>query len=582
MYSICTAGHVNHGKTSLVRELTGIETDRLKEEKQRGLSIELGFAKYSFNKNLYASIIDTPGHESFIRNMISGAHAVDLVLLTVAANEGIKPQTIEHLNILKLLSIDEIVLVITKIDLVNNKKLSNLKNELKKFLSNNSFDNLDIIEISTKEKIGIDNLRKIINEKYNLIKKDLYQPARLSIDRVFSIEGKGTIVTGTLLGNNITKSSELEIIPNFKEIKIKSLESFNKEMLEITPGSRTSINIQNLNKSDIKRGEIIAEKDYIVESDFAYVNLNLIKKIKYNSEISFHTGTSKSIGIVNKIKDSKVFKIKLRNKIPFLVGDKFIIRNNNGTVGGGEIILHEKLNYENGLKDFVITDINKISILLKEHKTLSLINLQKYLGKNLSWINNILKNEKKFFLFENNSYIIKSKDLKLEAKKFYKEILKYHEKYPLRKGIMLSVLNKKIEKKILIETLIQNKLIKINNGFVQKYSFESNPNDKELIVIKQYLNNLESNGFMPPTNKHLNREIMNYLINENVIVKCSDKVIYTTESYNKLKEKVLNLNDKFQEINIEIIRDNLGLSRQYCLAILDNLEANKIIKRKKY
>ncbi|MEC7837387.1 MAG: GTP-binding protein, partial [Chloroflexota bacterium] len=157
MYSICTAGHVNHGKTSLVRELTGIETDRLKEEKQRGLSIELGFAKYSFNKNLYASIIDTPGHESFIRNMISGAHAVDLVLLTVAANEGIKPQTIEHLNILKLLSIDEIVLVITKIDLVNNKELSNLKNELKKFLSNNSFDNLDIIEISTKEKIGIDN-----------------------------------------------------------------------------------------------------------------------------------------------------------------------------------------------------------------------------------------------------------------------------------------------------------------------------------------------------------------------------------------------------------------------------------------
>ena len=149
MYSICTAGHVNHGKTSLVKELTGVNTDRLKEEKKRGLSIEIGFAKYPLSKSLYASIIDTPGHESFVRNMISGAHAVDLVILVVAANEGIKPQTIEHLNILRLLSINEIILVITKTDLVDKKTIDKLRNELDGFLSKN-IKNFNILELSIK------------------------------------------------------------------------------------------------------------------------------------------------------------------------------------------------------------------------------------------------------------------------------------------------------------------------------------------------------------------------------------------------------------------------------------------------
>jgi selenocysteine-specific elongation factor len=579
MYCICTAGHVNHGKTSLVKLLTGFDTDRLKEEKKRGLSIELGFAKYSLNNKLYASIIDTPGHENFIRNMISGAHAVDLVLMVVAANEGVKPQTIEHLNILKLLSINEIVLVITKTDLVNQKELLNLKNKLIGFFSENDFNNIDIIEVSNKNKIGIKNLEKAIFKKFNLVKKDSSQPARLSIDRVFSLEGKGTIVTGTLLGDKITKNSKLEIIPNYKEIRIKGLESFNKERLEVTPGSRTSINIQNLDTNDVKRGEIIAEKNHIVESDFIYVNLKQIKNIKNSSEISFYTGTTKSVGTITKIKKSKIVKIKLRNKIPFLIGDKFIIRNNNGTVGGGEIVLYERLKNESLLKNFILNDINKISILLNEHKTLSLGKLQKYLGKNISGINKFLKNKKEFYLFENDSYIIRTDDLKLDSKILYKNVLMYHKNFPLRKGIPLSNINDKIEKNILIKTLQNNKLIKINEGFIQNYSFKSKPNKDQLVIIKEYFKRLDSNGFMPPTDKSLDIEIMNYLISENLIIKCSNNVFYLKKSYEQLKEKVLSLNNKFNQINIEILRDNLGLSRKYCLAILDKLEDNKIIRR---
>ena len=580
MYSICTAGHVNHGKTSLVKELTGVNTDRLKEEKKRGLSIEIGFAKYPLSKSLYASIIDTPGHESFVRNMISGAHAVDLVILVVAANEGIKPQTIEHLNILRLLSINEIILVITKTDLVDKKTIDKLRNELDGFLSKN-IKNFNILELSIKNKTGIENLKKIILEKYNLSKKDFSKPARLSIDRVFSLEGKGTIITGTLIGSKITKDSSLEITPDFKEIKIKGLESFNTKMEEINPGSRASINIQNMDISDIKKGEIVSEKDFIVRSKLIYINLKKINEIKNNSEISFHTGTQKSIGSIKHIKNSSVAKIYLRNKISFLVGDKFIIRNNNGTVGGGEIIFYEEVIDENKLTNFQPNDFNIFSIILDQMNVLSINQTKKYLGKNIKYLQNFVKKHKDFYLFNGNSYITKTEYLKIEAKKLYEDVKIYHKKFPLRNGIPISKLNERVEKNILIETLVKNNFISIKDGFIQKQSFTPQPSANDLQLINRYILYLESNNFMPPTDNKLSSEIMTYLINNNLIIKCSNNVFYTQKVYEKLKKEVLIIESKFKKINIDLIRDNLGLSRKYCLAILDKLEEEKIVSRTK-
>ena len=579
MYSICTAGHVNHGKTSLVKELTGIDTDRLIEEQKRGLTIEIGFAKYPLTKNLYASIIDTPGHENFVRNMISGAHAVDLVMIVVAANEGIKPQTVEHLNILRLLSINQIILVITKTDLVDKNTIEKLRNEINDFLRKNNIKNYNISEVSIKTKAGIESLKKNIFEKYKLLENDFSQPARLSIDRVFSLQGKGTIITGTLIGNKITKDSNLVITPNFKDIKIKGLESFNTKMNEINPGSRASINIQNLEVSDIKKGEIISEKHYIARSKLIYIKLKKIKEIKNNSEISFHTGTQKSIGSIKHIKNSNISKIKLRNKISFLVGDKFIIRNNNGTVGGGEIIFFEPIIDENKLIDFQVNDNNILSVILDQKKILPTNEAIKYLGKNIKYLKNFLRKEKSFYIFDDNSYITKSIYLKKEAKKLYEDVKDYHKSFPLREGIPISTLNERVEKNILIETLVKNKFITIKNGFIQKKSFKALPTTKQLDLINDYILYLESNKFMPPTDNELSSEIMNYLINKDIIIKCSNNVFYTQELFEKLKQEVLVIYYKFKEINIDLIRDNLGLSRKYCLAILDKLEEEKIVTR---
>ena len=581
MFCICTAGHVNHGKTSLVKSLTGLDTDRLVEEKKRGLSIELGYAKYQIDKNLYASIIDTPGHENFIRNMISGAHAVDQVILVIAANEGIMPQTIEHLDIIKLLSINNVIFVISKIDLSTSEEISKIKKDINKIITNYSLNENEILEISNLQNTGVDKLKKIIKENITSSEKKSIQGGRFSVDRVFSLKGIGTIATGTLIGNTISNKSSLEILPNSRELKVKKLQAFNEDLEIISPGSRVSINIQNFGTNEIKKGDIIGEKNHILESKLVYVKVDLLKKIKNYSEIIFHTGSSKTIGKIKLINNTKIARINLNKTIAFIIGDKFIFRNNSGTVGGGEIIFHKKILLEKELESAVINEHKKIEFFLDMYKTISINSLVKYLGKKKEEILRLLDNNNEFISFEKESYVISSKYLIEEAKLFLKEVENYHKNNPLRKGLPLSIINEKKEKKLIINTLVRKKLIKIKDGFVQKTKFIPKLDSNQKSKINNYLNLINVKDYMPPTDNHLEIDLMNYLVEQELIVKCSKNVYYFIDSYKKLKNEILEINKINKKINIDLVRKNLGMSRKYCLAILDRLEEEKVINRTK-
>ena len=581
MFCICTAGHVNHGKTSLVKSLTGLDTDRLVEEKKRGLSIELGYAKYQIDKNLYASIIDTPGHENFIRNMISGAHAVDQVILVIAANEGIMPQTIEHLDIIKLLSIKNVIFVISKIDLSTSEEISKIKKDINKIITNYSLNENEILEISNLQNKGVDKLKKIIKENITSSEKKSTQGGRFSVDRVFSLKGIGTIATGTLIGNTISNKSSLEILPNSRELKVKKLQAFNEDLEIISPGSRVSINIQNFGTNEIKKGDIIGEKNHILESKLVYVKVDLLKKIKNYSEIIFHTGSSKTIGKIKLINNTKIARINLNKTIAFIIGDKFIFRNNSGTVGGGEIIFHKKILLEKELESAIINEHKKIEFFLDMYKTISIKSLVKYLGKKKEEILRLLENNNEYISFEKESYVISSKYLIEEAKLFLKEVENYHKNNPLRKGLPLSSINEKKEKKLIINTLVRKKLIKIKDGFVQKTKFIPKLDNNQKSKINNYLNLINVKDYMPPTDNHLEIDLMNYLVEQQLIVKCSKNVYYFIDSYKKLKNEILEINKINKKINIDLVRKNLGMSRKYCLAILDRLEEEKVINRTK-
>ena len=579
MFAICTAGHINHGKTTLVKQLTGTDTDRLKEEKERGISIELGFAKYIIDKQNYASFIDSPGHENFIKNMIAGAFAVDLVILVIAANEGIKEQTVEHLEIIKSLDVKNLIVVHNKIDLIKDDEISSKKSYISEFLKKFGFNQIEIIDVSIEKNIGIETLKKLINSKILSNKNENIKPARLYVDRIFSLKGKGTIVTGTVLGNKISKNLNLKIYPNNKEIKIKSLESFNQNVEEISPGSRCAVNIQNLDKEDIKKGTIIAEEGYVSFTDFVYGKINYSKDFKNNSEVIFHTGTSRVIGKIYKMPQSNLVKITLKKKIHFITGDRFILRNNIGTVGGGKIIFPNKLKNEEIIKELDKNLSHKISSLVKIEKKISIEKLMIYTGElSLELVNNYKKSD--FIIYDKkNSLLIDKEYLKLQSNAFYKKLISFHKENSLAEGISVSFINENIENQSIINLLEKNNYIEVKQGYIRKFGFEPKPNKIQLNIINNFLKSINQNPYNPPTDMHPDENIIKYLLSKNVVVQSSNNVIYSKKSYDELTDKILTIKKQNGEININIIRDELRLSRKYCLSILDKMEEEKLITR---
>lgn len=579
MFSICTAGHINHGKTSLIKKLTGENTDRLPQEKNRGMSIELGFAKYITSKNITASIIDVPGHEKFIKNMISGSYAVDLVLLVIDANDGIKKQTLEHIEIIKSLEIENLLVVVNKIDLIDKSDLEKIKKNIRDLLKNNGFNQSEILEISIKNNVGIDHLRKIIDSKIHQEQNSINGPSRISIDRVFSLRGKGTIITGTLLGRPISSNSKLEIFPNNKIIKIKSIESFNENINHASKGTRCAINIQNFDSKEISKGNIISEKGFINTSKFIYAKMNLLKNIKNNTEVMFHTGTSRSNGRLQFMNEKNIAKIYFKNSISFIVGDAFIIRNNEGTVGGGKIIFPEKIKEESLIKYFALSNSNKINTLLKIKKIVDIKKVSNYFGILENDILHISNSDSNIIVSKKKGILIDKDFLISNSEKLYKKLLLFHKSNPLKSGLSVSFINEKKENNLIINLLLNKKLIELNENYIYKLGFQPTPSADQSLIINRYINYLDKNPFSNPEDILPNEEILNFLLNKKEIIKSSNNVYFSKKAFKEIIKEVDLLNKKFGKININIIRDNLNISRKYCLSILDKMEDENLISR---
>ena len=596
MFSICIAGHINHGKTAIAKELTGINTDRLPQEKSRGISIELGYAKYKIDKKNYCSIIDAPGHENFVHNMIRGAYGVDLVILVISANEGIQRQTLEHFEIIKSLDVANLIIVINKIDLSTNQQIEKIEKEIKTSFLYGKYKKSKIINLSCLTRDGITILESEIKKMFNEKKTFEDLPIRMPIDRVFSLPGKGIIVTGTLLGSDLGINTPLKLMPANKKIKLKKIESFYENIEKVKPGSRCALNLHNIEKNEIKKGDIICSENYFVKAKTFYGEISTInpnKKLKNNSEIIFHSGTTRSPGKIRIIyeinSNKKIYKIILKNDIAIFNNDNFIIRNNMGTVGGGKIICVENLSTFNNEKlTYYLKNINadvekKLDTIIQEKKIVNLESLQTLSGLSKNKIfNNIKKSEITTFQLKNkNQYLAKKQFIIDLAKNMFLKINEYHRQYPLRHGMSASIINESIENRISILQLINQKKIILNEGALSNPNFKIGIQVNEKKEIDSYIKSLEENPFNPPTDKQPNKELLNYLIKIGAIIQSSNNIYYSFNSFNKIKAKVLELNKKHKKININILRENLKISRKYCLAILDKMEEENLITRTK-
>ena len=348
-----TAGHVDHGKTCLIRALTGTDTDRLKEEQKRGITIENGFADMVCG-DYNISIIDVPGHEKFIRNMLAGIGGIDMVLLVVALDEGVMPQTVEHLHILDMLGIRRGIIVFTKKDMVDDEDWIQLVEEDTRELVKDTFlEGAPSIEVAAFEGYHIEELKQLIVSQIDdaLLKNNAEELFRLPIDRVFTIQGYGTVITGTLIEGTIQKGDEVEIFPEDRKVEVRNVQVHNESVDAAFAGQRTALNLAGIGKEELNRGDVLAYPDSLEPSMMADVYLELFDDIEYevlnNSRVHFYCGSTEVIGKVVLLDrdaaepgDSCYAQIRFENEVAFKREDRFIVRFYSPviTIGGGRIL----------------------------------------------------------------------------------------------------------------------------------------------------------------------------------------------------------------------------------------------------
>lgn len=344
-----TAGHIDHGKTALIKALTGINCDRLKEEKERGITTELGFAFYRFGEDLLVGIVDVPGHERFVRHMVAGAWGIDMVLFVIAADESVMPQTREHLDICDLLGIKRGIITITKKDLVDEEILELVREEVGDLVKGRFLEKAPIVAVSSVTGENIDVLRNEIYKASSLIDERSREGIfRLPIDRVFTIRGFGTIVTGTCISGNIQVGDEVEIYPVDKRAKIRNIQAYHQDVKEAGAGQRVALNLQGVEKQEIERGTIIALPGTLLPTSRIDASLRYLKlpfnAIKNNSTLRFHVATTQAEGKLilldrNAIDpgDEAFVQISFAEPLAVLPGDRFIMRGSYAvqTLGGG-------------------------------------------------------------------------------------------------------------------------------------------------------------------------------------------------------------------------------------------------------
>ena len=610
MHIIGIAGHIDHGKTTLVKRLTGMETDNLLIEKQRGMSIELGFAHFKGSKNDQISIIDVPGHEKFIQNMIAGMHSIELAIVVVAAGEGIMPQTIEHLDIIQLLNIKKIIIAITKCDLFPDEKEINLiETDIRSLIklktsAANIKDNLPIIRIDDSIN-SIDRLKKSIEKCLDDGKeKFLQNNPRLFVDRSFTLKGFGTVVTGTLTNGNLSVGDSIIILPKKKSAKIRNMQINGNDVKKGTAHSRLAINLQGVNKDQINRGDVIRpiKNDFIATKFDASIRNISEKKIITNKKIMLHIGTTHSeariklLGIDELNKNIEgLCQIQLFQPISINQFDNFIIRFSGETIAGGEILRTSTYKYNrfNEKEIYRLREISKRNVsemilaAITDRKTIQEGNLSELVHMNLKEmkqnIDNLISlNKITYYKFQGNNFLVTTETIEKLKKQVTLKVEKYFEKNKLKNSIHLLELTQKmnIEEHLLYQVIEQIDVINTDNG--REFYLTNIRNQltrKQSLLLEETIQQIKAFN-LHPIKINPSKELQRILATKKE-VKIIEKNLYLYEkNYEDAKIKIVDLLKKNSKVTLAQVRDFLGINRKVAQFILENMDEEHITIRK--
>ena len=612
-----TAGHIDHGKTTLIKALTGRETDNLKEEKQRGISINLGFTYFDLPSKKRVGIVDVPGHEKFIKNMLAGACGIDIVLLVIAADEGVMPQTIEHLDILNYLDVKKGIIVLTKCDLVDEEFIELVKDDVREKTKGLFIEGAPIVEVDSVSRRGLDELVQKIDEiSEDIEEKKTDAPSRMSIDRVFSLKGFGTIVTGTLIEGKISVDDEMTIYPSEKKVKVRNLQVHGCDVKTAYAGQRTAINLSNIKVSEIQRGDVIAQTGSVEESMMIDVNISLVehckKSLKHWDRIRIFHGTKQILCRIVPLNEDEIqygesgyAQLRLEEKIVAKKGDRFIIRSYSpmDTIGGGVIIdtapKKHKIYDESVIEALKIKEKGELKDILEEYLKLNLSNyitlkeLVSYTGEKEEYVKeglNALIDENKVFCV--NKYYLHISHYQKLKERVIDILTKYHKQYRLRNGILKEELRSKVDNSlkvkdmdVILNKIAEEKDIKVQDNLVSNYDFEVKFNQKQLSIKKEIEDKSRKNGLNSLMTKDdicnknkFYEEVLEALTGE-TIQKLDDAYYIDKKVYENVKKDLLEYLNKNKEITVAQFRDITKSNRKISIVMLEHFDRNRITKR---
>ncbi|MFJ5712984.1 selenocysteine-specific translation elongation factor [Neobacillus sp. NPDC093127] len=613
-FTIGMAGHIDHGKTSLTKALTNIDTDRLKEEKERQISIELGFAPLFEDDEIQISVIDVPGHERFIRQMIAGVAGIDLVVLVVAADEGVMPQTREHLDILKFLGVKNGLVAISKIDRVDPEFIELVKEDIFEELSGTVFEDAPYVLVDSLSNKGIDEIKElIIKTLKDQEMRDVKGAFRLPIDQVFTVKGQGTVVRGTVYEGSVEEGQALKIMPRGLEVRARQIQVHHKPSVKAYAGQRTAINLSNVSKEDLERGDVLVSSEHFIVTKTLDVAIRMVEDlehlVKQRMPIKLHIGTAEVMGRIvffdrNEIKEENgevLCQLRLEEEILTKRGDRFILRRPSPqeTIGGGWVIDPRGNKYRFGNqtieeleKKKAGTPKERITAALIEAKSLPLNELIKRTALDEATLTEHL-GDAEFVLYNGKEYTLQLLIDSLEEDMFDR-LQDYHLVHSMKPGVnkaeLLQTMQKRFPKSLLdyvVENGITNSIFKRKEQFVSLSGFIPNVpkswtkrTENMLEELKRdglkvrYLKEYFSGAGIPES---LEFDLKRFLEDQQLLVQLDDQFAYHGEVFGEAVDKLRSQTGT--EFEVGDAKDVLGLSRKYMIPFLERLDAKGFTKR---
>ena len=620
---IGTAGHVDHGKTLLVKALTGIDTDRLVEEKKRGITIELGFAHLDFDDGTQAGIVDVPGHEKFIKNMLAGAGGIDLAMLVVAADEGFMPQTVEHLGILSLLGIQDGLVVITKCDMADPEWVEMVKEDVRTHVEGTFLEGKPVFTVSAYTGQGIPELRQTLKELVQkAAEKNMRTPFRLPIDRVFSVDGFGTVVTGTLIEGSVSNGDMAEILPGGVQARVRNLQVHDRDVETAYAGQRVAINLAGVKKADLGRGDVIARPGSVRTSlmlDARLQNLkNSQRTILSGSQVHLYHGSAVRLCKVVLLDrdalqpgESCYAQLRLTEEIAAKRGDRFVIRFYSPleTIGGGVVLDDLPRRHKRGdqavLEALAIRESgsgdDQLVQLVAEHGH-SLPTLEK-----LAAPQNLDREELGRSLEELTSAgkVLQPLPGRYLAASVFDAIWdscrglleQYHRQNPLHAGMKVAELRQKLLKNTdqavadaILAALAREGKIKAVADRYALADFAVHLTKRQSAIREKLLQTYRKAGLevpgldeviasFPPAEQGDCRQVVESLVSGGGLVMLTPQLCLHSQVYAQVCDKTRDFMAEHQELTLAEFRDLLGTSRKYALAVLEYYDKNKILKK---